>query len=331
VNVSVWRHGEPAPPRVAQAVFASPLWIDVLERNYCVTAPLFMVRDGRQVTGACLAYHHKAGGSCATVFVPHGAIWGTTPESTRCLIDAVTVYGMERGMRRGVVAYANSLVGDWRRWEKTTVILDLKKDVGSMFAALRKKSRYTIRKAADIFEVASGGEYLGSFFEIYSNRMRHKRLNVKSLAFLQDAFDKGTGLELLVALRGGVVEAGMVFCLCDRMGLYLWNGASPAGLADNANHLLMWEAVTRFGASGVAQLDLGESREGGGVYAFKTMQFGGLPASINYCDPFCPAHCDVADVHLPISLRVARHLGLMFSSHFGRSWQEKLNAYGRIL
>ncbi len=65
---------------------------------------------------------------------------------------------------------------------------------------------------------------------------------------------------------------------------YQFNGAYSETMPLDINHLLMREAMRYLIGGKIRNLDFSESTPGGGVYAFKTVQFGGIALVVFYYD-----------------------------------------------
>lgn len=283
--VSLYSGGEIKGTReVVAAIGQFCAWAEVLERHYAVTSPIFVASVGNEIIGGCYGYFHRGGGSAATLFVPRFAIFAADPEVEKALLLALGQHARARGLKRSVVAYKRANLDGYYRWTKTSVELRLTDNEAAMFSSLRGKSRNTIRRASEIFEVSRGNQYLGAFYEVYLARMREKNLASHSREFFYDLLNVEKGFDLIVARRSGVVVAGMIWRRAGRQAHYLFNAATEDGLRYNANHLLMWETMRVYAEQGIETFDLGESLPDGGVYAFKTVQFGGVPFEVCYAD-----------------------------------------------
>lgn len=306
-------------------------WSRIYEKQYPVIAPVVIAESGGNTCGACFGYFHRNGGSASTLYVPRFAIRASSPEVEKALLVAIGELARQRGVGRCIATYEQARLDEYFCWTKSTVVLSIIADTDAMFANLRGKSRYTIRRAANTFEVGFGREHLDAFYGVYSARMFEKGLVIRTREFFRDLLDGSGECELVVARRQGSLEAGMVWRRRGSHAYYLFNAATPFGLQYNANHLLMWEMMRHYSSLGVELLDLGESSPNGGVYAFKTVQFGGIPTDVRYADILCRAESQRRGAPLPFHLRVATRIQKGLPDSLVRRLELSRQGYGQLM
>lgn len=320
-----------AAPALASEIGKLSAWARIVESRYPVSAPLFVAEKGGEVFGVCMGYFHRSGGPASTLYVPRFATIARDGATEKAVLVAIGDHARMQGLRRSVVAYDKASLGEYFCWKKTTVTLTLVSDSDVMFAALRAKSRNTVRRAAEVFEVLIDQNYLDEFYQAYAARMEGKGLATHPIEFFQSLFAGAADCELMVARRAGVIEAGMIWRQSNQTAHYLFNAATSEGLRNNANHLLMWEAMRHYSARRVEILDLGESSPNGGVYAFKTVQFGGVPMEVRYADILCGAGAERSAAPLPWHFRLATRIGGVLPISLDRRLELAKQGYGRLL
>jgi len=255
---------------------------DALTDIYPVTPVRLMARreDGT-ACGVLLAYHRRGG----VMFSPPGGLVAEG-DGARDLLRAARAHAEKHGLAATALSAGERPLDDsYFRWTKTTVVKPLAATPDALWDGLRKKTRYTIRRAGQLgVEARWGLEYLPEFHAAYSTRMAEKRLPFHPQGFFEGLARHTGRVRLVVAFEGARAVGGMVFLFGRSRALYQFNATYGADLALGANHLMMWEAMKRCAEEGISTLDLGESTPGGGVYHFKTLQFGGEPRDVHYCD-----------------------------------------------
>ena len=274
-----------AKPRVPPfAIFG---WAEILRQCYAVEPVLLAARNGDgRLSGVLFAYRRTGQGG-DTLYSPPFGLVADDDAVIRALLGAASDYAASHGMARTILTSGEqSAETPYHGWTKTTLIKPLPNDETAVLDGLRKKTRYTIRRAAQSgIEIRQGFEHLPGFYAAYEARMAEKCLSIHGFSFFEQmAKLLGDRAVLLVATKDSRVLGGMIFLLSAETAAYQFNATFSDALPLGVNHLLMWEAIRDFIGRGITHLDLGESQPGGGVYEFKTIQFGGEPTDVFYYD-----------------------------------------------
>jgi hypothetical protein len=89
--------------------------------------------------------------------------------------------------------------------------------------------------------------------------------------------------EFLLARRDKDPIAGIHVMYGKNTAHYSYSGVVPGHEKDCPVQLLLWEAIKECHRRGIERFDLGEAREGSGVYQFK-IWMGGQPKPVYYYD-----------------------------------------------
>jgi hypothetical protein len=165
-----------------------------------------------------------------------------------------------------------------------TVLLHLPESEEKMWASIRGKAKNMVRRAErEGIKVERGHDKLEEFYDVYSDRMLQKRVQIHSFDFFSNIFKwMGNSAELFIARDRQEIVGGMFLVHWNGTGGYIYGG-SIVDRGVSPNQLLLWEMVRYCIQNGVSLLDLGESTEGSGAYNFK-IWFGGVPEDIHYYD-----------------------------------------------
>ncbi len=142
---------------------------------------------------------------------------------------------------------------------RSTIHLDLTPPVEQIFASFSKGHRADIRRAERLgVNVRIGTEAdIGAFYAIMQATSARAAFGIHAEAYYRSAwclFQPGS--LLLLAEHEGQVCAGHLVFADGRAGLYLYSGATEAGLKTGANHLLEWHAIRWARAQGCTTYDL---------------------------------------------------------------------------
>ena len=306
---------------------------DVLQERYGARPLRLLVRTGNgSMRGVAQGYVvGREGGQI--LYVPRFGIVTEDEEARGTLIARLADAALQRGIKRSVVCSAPASTLPCLHWSKTTVTLPVDGTSEDMFAALRRKTRHRVRKAAETADVAIGRKHLSAFHEIYAGRMLQKGLGFHGLGYFESLFDGlGERMILIAARVDQDVVGGMVFLVTASTAFYMYNGANEAGRRANANHLLMWRALSHFADRGIGSVDLGESTPEGGVHTFKTEHFRGTPRDVPYCDILCGPDSKPAAVStMPMRLRLVLRALPWLPDKMRRRLVVRRMAYERLL
>lgn len=127
-------------------------------------------------------------------------------------------------------------------------MIDLAPGEENVLAAMRKKTRKLVRRAArDGIEVTEGDKNdLEAFYQVLSATSDIKDFSIHDLAFYQQAWEafspSGIVRLLLARYEGEVVAGKMIFLFGDR-SLHFWGGTTTKGRDIFASYLIQWEAI----------------------------------------------------------------------------------------
>ena len=167
--------------------------------------------------------------------------------------------------------------------EKKTIMMELRRDENSVWKSFRDKTRNMIRKAQKSGLTAERGFHnLRPFYNVYASNMLKKGIAIHSFKFFEKISEKmGGDAELIVAKKNGMPIGGTLALFSKDIAIYPFQAASIDSQRFAPNDFMVWETIRSCIDRGISKLDMGESREGGNVYRFKT-NFGGKPQDIHY-------------------------------------------------
>lgn len=267
--------------------FTQPQWVEILRDTYGSCVRLFGVRDGDgRLIGGSLVYHYPACGRA--LFTPPFGFIADHPEAAARLVEAISQYAEEAGIASSDINYGmDAGVGECPAgWSRTSFLLPVGTTEDAFWRALPSKARNTIRKSQrqDVL-VDEDPAALDRWYEIYVAHCVERRLPVHQRSFFERILTLfGRSATLLSAYKDGKLVAGTVFLTGGRFAHYLFSASVREALPLGANSLLMHEFANKARQDGVEAIELGESREGGGVYTFKRKQLGAEPVSIHHAD-----------------------------------------------
>jgi lipid II:glycine glycyltransferase (peptidoglycan interpeptide bridge formation enzyme) len=142
-----------------------------------------------------------------------------------------------------------------------TQVIDLSLSEEELMAALRKKTRQTLRKAMGETEVVEGGpERLGEFHRTLAGTMDRVGLPFRSEGFFRTLWDAyapaGQAKLLLAQTESGEVTSGTFMVGWGPTLVALYGGTTEEGRKRNSKYLINWEALRRAKAAGYARYDL---------------------------------------------------------------------------
>ena len=313
--------------------YAAFAWGEILQTCYGAEPVRFMAKGPRGVCGVMLGYVPRRARGHRTLY--SAPIVADDSAVTRTLLDAAHAFSASNGIARSVIA-AGDIAPDtpYRQWSRTTVVKPLPAREEEAWQGLRKKTRYTIRRAtASGIAVERGPERSAEFYAAYRARMSEKNVPFHGFSYFNRMSDiLGDKIEWLVAVKEGRVLGGMTFALGNDAAVYQLNAAYSDAMPLGVNHLLMWEAMRGLIGRGISHLDLGESTPGGGVFAFKTVQFGGIAQDVSYCDVMRgPGASAMKQQAVPLFHQLAGLFMRTAPASWRSRWLLSQTPYGRLL
>lgn len=273
--------------REGVTAFTQPQWVEILRETYGSSTRLFIVRDDEdRIIGGSLVYHYPASGRA--LFTPPFGFIADHPKAAARLVEAISQYAQEAGIASSDINYGMDAGAGERPagWSRTSFLLPVGTTEEAFWKALPSKARNTIRKSQrEDVVVDDDPAALDRWYEIYLAHCVERRLPVHRRSF----FDRilalfGQRATLLCAYKDKKLVAGTVFLTGGRFAHYLFSASVREALPLGANSLLMHEFANKARQDGVEAIELGESREGSGVYTFKRKQLGAEPISIHHAD-----------------------------------------------
>jgi peptidoglycan pentaglycine glycine transferase (the first glycine) len=142
-----------------------------------------------------------------------------------------------------------------------TQVIDLSLSEEELLAALRKKSRQTLRKAEGETEVVEAGpDRLGEFHRTLAGTMDRVGLPFRSERFFRQLWDAyaphGQATLLLAQTESGDVTSGTFLVGWGPRIVALYGGTNAEGRKLNSKYLINWEALKRAKAAGYTSYDL---------------------------------------------------------------------------
>ncbi len=200
----------------------------------------------------------------SVVYVPRGPLWSGDPA-----IDNLLLQGLEQLARRRRAVFLrlepplleHEPQADQthsrlllKRFQPTkpiqprsTIHLALDHPADTLFANMSKGHRADIRRASRqgvTLRTGSTADDLAVFHAIMQGTGERVGFGVHAPSYyhLAHTLTGPRSLLLIAEQEGEPVASHMVFA-DSQMGLYLYSGATPAGLKAGANHLLQWQAI----------------------------------------------------------------------------------------
>lgn len=304
-------------------------WKGVLERAYGVPARFWIAERGGEVLGVLPAYLSRSLRGRRTL---HGLRYGLVaddPAASAALLAAARDCCEAEGCKGGSVPVGAAEVPiGYPRWSRATMVMPVVQDEAAALAALSNKTRNLLRKGQrDGVEVLAGSEHLPAFYSVYAEAMARKGVAIHHRGFFEALLQAfGPRATLFAARHRGRFVAGLLLLTGEGSAIYPYQATSREGRAHAATQALVWAALRECARRGIPQLDLGESTEGGDVYAFKE-HFGGTPREVAYCAVQGPAPPAAG------ASRGARRgaLSRAMPGWVLRPWRRMQRAHGRIV
>lgn len=260
-------------------------WKEILEKCYRVETPFFIASNERnEICGLLPTYIIRdLKGKKRLYSLRYGCI-ADNSDMRKELLLYVRTFCQQNNIGSGLITTGyNPIERDQKGLVKKTVIARLAHDEESTWKSLKDKTRNMIRKAIKSNITAEKGLHnLKEFYNIYSSNMLEKGISIHSYQFFEDMHAKMKGkAELIVAKKEEKVIAGILLLFSGSTALYPFQSSLRSYRRFAPNDFLIWEAIRSCLHKGIYKLDMGESREEGPTYRFKT-NFGGSPRDIYY-------------------------------------------------
>jgi len=260
-------------------------WRQILEDTYKIKTFFFIASgSGGDIEGVLPTYVTKSiRGRKKLYSLRYGCVADSSDIQNELFLHMIS-FCRRNGIESALVTSGNRRVDtDLGELIKKTVIIDLAQDAESTWRSLRDKTRNMIRKAVRSELAAEKGFCnLKEFYKVYVSSMLRKGLPAHSYTFFKNIAEKMKDkTELIVAKKDNRVIAGILILFSKDIAIYPFQSSLESHRKFAPNDFLIWETMKLCLDNGIGLLDMGESREGGTVYRFKT-NFGGRPSDIYY-------------------------------------------------
>jgi hypothetical protein len=260
-------------------------WRDVLAASYGPLLRFWIAERGAGVVGILPTYVSKSLRAPTLFSLRHGLV-AVDDGVARALLDQAAAEARRLGCR-GALITSGLAVHDvgYVTERRLTMVLDVSVGEQALWDRFRQKTRTTIRKGIKgglTIEWSLGA--LAVFHAIYSETMASKNVPTLDKKFFDELIDrlKPSARVFVVRKDREPIGAGVLLVLGD-FATYAYQGTSARHLNLAPSSFMFWSVAQRCIEEGVRLLDLGESREGSPVFAFKT-NFGGTPRALGYYD-----------------------------------------------
>ncbi|MDB4349672.1 GNAT family N-acetyltransferase [Omnitrophica bacterium] len=260
-------------------------WKEILEESYKVKTCFFIALDQTdKICGLLPAYITKDIRGKRCLYSLRFGLVADDNDLKNKFLSHIRRFCEEKNIASNLATSGYHRIGTgFREIIKKTVVMDLPRDEEAAWRCLRGKTRNMIRKAFKSDLVTERGFHnLRKFYDIYTATMLDKGIPIHSYRFFKNISEKmRDNAELIVAKRSGEVAAASLVFFSKDIAIYPFQ-VSLAHLRIFApNDLLIWETIRLCLEKRIFKLDMGESKEGGNVYIFKS-NFGGTPRDIYY-------------------------------------------------
>lgn len=246
-------------------------WQMILEIVYDCHVIRLMSKKGEEITGICMAYHHKGGD---TLYTSRFGFHGSNDAMVE-ILSWLDEYCKSRNLKKILVTSGNTEfpnLPDRNVRIKGNMLLPLAyESEEDMWLSLPKKTKNMVRKAekSDLVFKQSW-ESLDGFYAVYKDRFISKMLAIKPREYFEKLPEMFNGdVHLLSVTQNGKVVGGMIFLKTGKAVTYLYNASEDEAMRNGGNNLLMWKAMKYFYSQGAEFIELGESTKDGAVYNFK--------------------------------------------------------------
>ncbi len=276
-----------ATPANAATLYHDERWLRLLEQAYGFKITVAGIRDGSELSAACLLARTKNPFNPRFVALPFSDTCpplAADPALVPLLADRLTGLAAPRGgyELRGVALPAPWRVVDcFQEWT-----VDLRRPIAELERRGAAHFRRQVRRASEgglSVRCGSSLEDLGGFYQLMMETRHRKGLPVQPLSFFKRAhelFSPAGDLEIWsVSQRGQVIASGLMLRAFDCLH-YKWSARrtdSPSGAA----HLLLWSVIERHaGVTGSLNLGRTDARNSG-LVRFKK-EAGAEPSAMPY-------------------------------------------------
>ena len=262
------------------------VWKEILKKSYGVdTFFIFAENSAGEICGVCPGYFAKTPGGRVFYSLRFGLIAdnASVNELFTFLIPWCKAQGATAAViSSGYTRVATSIEG----YSKKTVCMGLASSEEEAWRALSNKTRNMIRKAIKSGLIAEYGlQNLREFYKIYRQRMLGKGISIHSYEFFKNLTEQlADRVELIVAKSSNEVIGGILNLLNKDCAIYPFQAYRTGTEQYAPTQFLIWETMKLCIKNGISILDMGESREGSGVYQSK-VNFGGIPRELYYYTP----------------------------------------------
>jgi hypothetical protein len=137
-----------------------------------------------------------------------------------------------------------------------TFLKDLSQPEEILMSEIRKTYKQNIRKAvASGVQIKSGPEYLDASYELVASTLKRSGSSFKGYDdFKKRVLALGEYVKIFVAEHEGVIQGCMVAPFSEHTAYNCYAGSKPEPVLGSM-HLLHWEAIRQFRASGVRYFD----------------------------------------------------------------------------
>lgn len=247
------------------------------------------------------------------------------------LLEAAKSLARERRARYIVLRHAESFVGLADRIVPTVRrIIDTSKPAESILAQVKKKNRWSIRRAAAngfTVEEDSNLERMDIFYGLYALHMRDLGTPVMSSGYMRSlkVHFGPSRLKLFFVCRSGRELGGMLCMAAGNCWLNLYAVVRKELMAEYPNYLLYWHAIERAANQGVSRFDLGRSRPSSNTYAFKA-KWPGIDHKVShhYFGSNVPASVDSIREQKSLLQRTWKHVPLPVANWLGPKMRDQL-------
>lgn len=144
---------------------------------------------------------------------------------------------------------------------RSTLVIDLSGGEEVVLAAMRRKTRQLIRRAANmgVEVIESYASGLPEFYQVLQTTADKKGFPIHDKIFYEQAwqtFSPSQGIKLFLAKYQGQTVAAKLIFVFGRRSLHLFGGTSTQGRAVDASYLIQWHALKWAIAQGYHTSDL---------------------------------------------------------------------------
>lgn len=265
------------------------VWKEILEKSYKVETFFFVAWDDKSdICGVLPAYAVRDFRGRKRLYSLKFGLIADSNDIKSKLLDCLKTFCRKNDIvSNSVTSGYQKIPVHFKETIKKTIVLDLADNEEATWESLRDKTRNMIRKARKSgLTIERGFSNLKKFYDIYVMNMLTKDVPIHSYKFFNNICEKKKdNVELIVANINGKVIAGILILFSKNIATYPFQVSLNDYRKYAPNQLLIWEAMRVCIKKGIFTLDMGESKEGGGVYLSK-INFGGNPCNIYYYNTF---------------------------------------------